>query len=83
MGLLVRTDPRFAMLAEEAGALQDRAPTQRPTTPAPAAGIVPAMHQPHNASITVSRPAERKAERRPQINLPVAMEGPESSGLSA
>jgi hypothetical protein len=83
MGLLVRTDPRFAMLAEEAGAFQDRASAQRPATPVPAAGIVPAMHQPHNASITVSRPAERKAERRPQINLPTAMEGPRSNGLSA
>jgi len=83
MGLIVRTDPRFALLAEEAGVLQDRAPAQRPATPAPAVGIVPAMHQPHNASITVSRPADRKEERRPQINLPAAMEAPRSNGLSA
>ena len=83
MGLLVRTDPRFAMLAEQAGFQQGRTSAPRPAMPAPAAEILPAMHQPQNGQITVSRPAEPRKDQRRNSNLPVVTVQQQSSGLSA
>lgn len=83
MGQLVRTDPRFAMLAEQAGFQQGGTSAPRPATPAPAAEILPAMHQPQNGQITVSRPAEPRKEQRRNSNLPAITVQQQSSGLSA
>ncbi|GAB5349231.1 sigma factor [Alteriqipengyuania sp. 357] len=81
MATLVRTDPRFAMLAEQAGLGGALPAAQRPE-PAPAkVGILPAANQPHNADITVTRPAD-SAPRRPAIR-PVVAASPRSNGLSA
>jgi len=85
MAQLVGTDPRFAMLAEQAGIESAQAPAQRPqaaSTPAPA-GMLPAMHQPHNRAVTVSRPEEADAGHRTEITYPVQVDHPRSGGLSA
>jgi len=55
MAQLVRTDPRFAMLAEQAEYQPARAPKCQVDAPAHA-GMLPDMHQPHNQSVSVTRP---------------------------
>ena len=77
---LVQTDPRFAMLAEQAGLERAGTPAEKPT-PAPAqAGIMPAMHQPHNRAVTVSKPAERANDAPRELDVPVAALIPQQPG---
>ncbi len=83
MAQLVRTDPRFAMLAEQAGLQHESAKAERPATAPAPAGMLPAMHQPHNRAITVSRPTEDEDDRNPAINLPMAVVQRPSGRLSA
>lgn len=52
---LVHSDPRFAMLAEQAS-VAVRAPSASKAAAAASAGILPAMQQPHNKLVTVSAP---------------------------
>lgn len=79
----VQSDPRFVMLAEPAGFEIERAPTQRPE-PAPASvGMLPAMHQPHNEAVTVSRPAEPETEVRERIAHSVTVVRHQAGGLAA
>lgn len=87
MATLVRTDPRFAMLAEQAGLEGARAVAQTPA-PAPApspapvpAGILPATNQPHNRDVTVSLPT--RVERAPALNRPATPHAAQPNGLSA
>ncbi|WP_248285205.1 hypothetical protein [Alteriqipengyuania abyssalis] len=83
MAQLVQTDPRFAMLAEQAGIQVEPAATKRPaTTPAPV-GMLPAMNQPHNRTITVTVPAEPSTDRVAVRGLPVIPARHQSGGLSA
>ena len=83
MAQLVQTDPRFAMLAEQAGIQIEPAATKRPeTTPAPV-GMLPAMNQPHNQTITVTVPAEPSTDRVAVRGLPVIAARHQSGGLSA
>ena len=82
MAQLVSTDPRFAMLAEQAG-IQSETVAQTPGAVTAPAEILPAMHQPHNRMVTVSRPTETASERHPNANLPVATAPHQSGGLSA
>ncbi|MXP10411.1 sigma factor [Pseudoblastomonas halimionae] len=82
MAQLVSTDPRFAMLAEQAG-IQSDTVAQTPGAATTPAEILPAMHQPHNRMVTVSRPTEPASERHPNANLPVATAPHQSGGLFA
>ncbi|MBR0550910.1 sigma factor [Stakelama marina] len=59
MAELVTNDPRFAMLAGRAAAVAAK-PAAQPTVST--AGILPAMHQPHNKMVSVSKPAARTEE---------------------
>lgn len=60
MAQLVQSDPRFAMLAEQAEVQKPiRKSAKRPVAASAPAGILPAMHQPHNRMVTVSRKDEQ------------------------
>ena len=82
MARLVATDPRFAMLAEQAGIERAEAPAQRPAPARAPAGIMPAMHQPHNRGVTVSQPADAPDAATPPIHLPAARAPQQSDRLS-
>ncbi|KPM22449.1 sigma factor [Citromicrobium bathyomarinum] len=83
MAQLVQTDPRFAMLAEQAGVAIEPATATRPATPAAPVGMLPSMNQPHNQTITVSVPAEPAADRRAVRGPSVTPVRHQSGGLSA
>ena len=83
MAQIVRTDPRFAMLAEQAGLAIESAPAKRPATAAAPAGMLPAMHQPNNRVVTVSRPVESDIDRKRCITVPAAAARNTSSDLHA
>lgn len=57
MADLVRSNPRFAMLAERAAAKAAGKPVAKVAAET-TDGILPAMHQPHNQAVTVSVPKE-------------------------
>ncbi|MBB3032451.1 sigma factor [Alteriqipengyuania lutimaris] len=83
MARLVTTDPRFAMLAEQAGLQHAEAPAKRPAAPRAPAGILPAMNQPQNRAITVSAPAEAPIDPSRAVTVPPAVEAQPFRQLSA
>ena len=83
MAQLVQTDPRFNMLAEQAGFQIEPAQTSGPAPVPTPTGMLPAMNQPQNQAITVSVPADPKADRRASVTHPAAPVQHQAGGLSA
>lgn len=82
MARLVHADPRFAMLAEQAATEPALTPAKRAAAAAPAT-MLPAMHQPHNQTVTVSEPSAAAKVPGPKMNPPIAMAQPHSARPSA
>ena len=82
MAQLVSTDPRFAALAEQAGRQSQPVAKTQKATPA-RAEILPAMHQPHNRMVTVTRPDDSDSDGSRNVNLPAVSAPNQSGGLSA
>ena len=86
MAELVRSDPRFAALAEQAAmatTVAKPAPKRVVAETVPA-GILPAMHQAHNRLVTVVKPEQKAGKMRPAETtvVPAGSEKQAAAGYS-
>lgn len=78
MAVLVLTDPRFAMFAEQVGARPAAAAAAKaPAVAAVPTSMLPAMHQPHNQMVSVSAP--KTAPVTPALGNPLPVNAPRIS----